>query len=233
MNDRTLPEAVLWDMDGTLVSTEPYWMAAEIALAARHGASWSEEQALELVGKDLVAGAAIYQARTGIGGAPEDVAAELQAAVMERAAVSGAPWRPGVLELLARLRDAHVPCAVVTMSWTSFAHAVAGAAPPGTFATVVAGDEVTHGKPHPEPYLTAAERLGVDVTRCVAFEDSLPGVASAMASGARTIAVPLAVDVPAQPGLSRVGSVEDVDLDTLARVVAGEDLDALSHVGTG
>src|SRR5690606_19555637 len=84
----------------------------------------------------------------------------------------GIPWRPGALELLDDLYLAGVPCALVTMSWRRFVDPVLAALPTGTFAVVVTGDEVDHGKPHPEPYLRAAHALGVAPEDCVAIEDS-------------------------------------------------------------
>jgi beta-phosphoglucomutase-like phosphatase (HAD superfamily) len=101
----------------------------------------------------------------------------------------------------------------------------AAGAPEGTFATIVAGDEVTHGKPHPEPYLTAAERLGVAPADCVAVEDSPVGIASALASGARTLGVEAVVPVEERPGLSRLRTLDGAGLDLLARLAAGELVD--------
>ncbi|WP_240645938.1 HAD family phosphatase [Georgenia sp. SYP-B2076] len=227
MHTPHLPAAVLWDMDGTLVDTEPYWMAAETAVVSRHGGTWTTLQALELVGNDLITSAQIIRARTGIPGTDEEIVAEILAGVVARVAADGAPWRPGALELLAGLRAAGVPCALVTMSYQVLADAVVAAAPAGAFDAVVTGDQVSHGKPHPEAYLTAARRLGVDITRCVAIEDSSVGVAAALASGARTIAVPLMVPVAAQDSLSRLRSLADADLDLLGRVLGGEVVDAL------
>jgi HAD superfamily hydrolase (TIGR01509 family) len=228
VSDRQLPDAVLWDMDGTLVDTEPYWMASETAVVSAHGGTWTHEQGLQLVGNDLVTSARIIQEQTGIGGRPEDLVEEILAGVVAQVREHGAPWRPGALELLAELRAAEVPCALVTMSYESFAGAVVEVAPAGTFQAVVTGDQVRLGKPHPEAYLTAAERLGVDVRRCVAIEDSTVGVTAALASGARTIAVPLMVEVAAQDTLSRLRSLEGVDLDLLARVLGGEVVDELA-----
>ena len=137
------------------------------------------------------------------------------------------PWRPGVLDLLASLRAAQIPCAIVTMSYRSQAQVVADGAPAGTFAHLVTGDEVTHGKPHPEPYLVAAELLGARPQDCVAIEDSGPGITSALASGARTLGVPAEVPVPQRPGLSRAASLKQIDLDVLARVASGDVVDLL------
>ncbi|MPV35723.1 HAD-IA family hydrolase [Georgenia subflava] len=214
-------------MDGTLVDTEPYWMAAETAVVSRHGGTWTHEQGLQLVGNDLLTSARIIQEQTGIPGAPEALVTEILGGVVSRVLEHGAPWRPGALRLLAALRGAGVPCALVTMSYAALADAVVQAAPTGSFEAVVTGDQVTLGKPHPEAYLTAAERLGVDVTRCVAIEDSTVGVTAALASGARTVAVPMMVPVPARDTLSRLRSLEHADVELLSRVLAGEVVDEL------
>jgi len=218
-------------MDGTMVDTEPYWMASETAVVSRHGGTWTHEQGLQLVGNDLLTSARIIQEQTGIGGDPADLVEEILAGVVAQVLENGAPWRPGALELLGQLRTAGVPCALVTMSYESFAGAVVAAAPAGTFQEVVTGDQVTRGKPHPEAYLTAAERLGVDPARCIAIEDSTVGVTSALASGARTIAVPLMVEVAAQDTLSRLRSLEGVDLALLSRILDGEVVDELATAG--
>ena len=224
-SSHSLPAAVLFDMDGTLVDTEPYWLATEHEVVERHGGTWSHEQGLRLVGHDLLTAARIILDETGIPVGPDALVGELVAGVVERMRREGTPWRPGAQALLARLLAAGVPCALVTMSYAAVTTAVVEGSPAGTFATVVSGDQVTHGKPHPEPYLTAASRLGVDVHRCVAIEDSPVGTTSALASGARTIAVPLMVDVAARPGLSRLRSLESLDLVLLGRILDGEDVD--------
>ncbi|MEE6280808.1 HAD family hydrolase [Georgenia sunbinii] len=219
-----LPQAVLWDMDGTLVDTEPYWIGSEIALAEEHGGSWSHEQALRLVGHSITTSARILRDEAGVQGTDDEIATTLVGRVADRVRTDGPPWRPGARELLDALREAGVPCALVTMSYTELAAAVLDTLPAGTFAAVVTGDEVVQGKPHPEPYLTAAARLGVDITACVAIEDSPPGVASAEAAGAATIAVPLMIDIPAAPGRSLLRTLEGVTLDDLATIAAGTPL---------
>ncbi|MFF3064036.1 HAD family hydrolase [Oerskovia sp. NPDC057915] len=218
-----LPQAVLWDMDGTLVDTEPYWIAAEHELVEAHGGTWSHEQAMQMVGNPLTESARILQAE-GVDLPTEQIIDFLISRVIAQVEVE-VPWQPGARELLAELRERGVPCALVTMSYRSLAEPVVGMAPPGSFATLVCGDEVTHGKPHPEPYLVAAERLGVDVTRCVAIEDSPTGIGSARAAGAATLGVEAVVPVPVLPGLSRTPSLALVDVDTLARILAGDVVD--------
>jgi HAD superfamily hydrolase (TIGR01509 family) len=214
------PAAVLWDMDGTLVDTEPYWIEAEHALVAEHGGTWTQEDAHALVGNPLLVSAEYLRTRGGVDLSPEEIVDRLLAHVVSRVG-DHVQWQPGARDLLDELVSAGVPTALVTMSWTPLADAVVAQLPPGTFTTVVTGDQVTHGKPHPEPYLTAARRLGVDPTACVAVEDSVTGLRSAEAAGVPTVAVPHLVPIPPAPGRLLVRSLADLDLAGLAAVVAG------------
>ena len=201
-----LPAAVLWDMDGTLVDTEPYWIAEERALVELHGGVWTDEHAHQLVGNDLLVSAEYILAHSPIELTPHEVVDALLAGVVARVA-DHVPWRPGARELLAALVAQGVPCALVTMSWESLATAVVKNLPTGTFDAVVTGDVVSHGKPHPEPYLAAARLLGVDLGACIAIEDSPPGVASAVAAGIPTIAVPHHVEVPQMAGAVQISTL--------------------------
>lgn len=221
-----LPAAVLWDMDGTLVDTEPAWMKAEADLVTEHGLTWTAQDAARMIGLPLLAAAQVL-IEHGVDLPAEAIVDRLLNQVVGHVR-DDVPWQPGALELLAALRATGIPCALVTMSYRALTDAVVAGAPEGSFAVIVPGDEVTHGKPHPEPFLTAAERLGVDIRQCVALEDSPPGIGSALASGARTIGIRHIVDVPPRPGLSRVDSLEHVDLAVLARVLGGETLDLLA-----
>ena len=216
-----LPAAVLWDMDGTLVDTEPYWLQAEHALVDEHGGSWTEEHALALVGHDLMDSARYIREHGPVPLEPEAIVEELLRYVVAHVS-RHVPWRPGARELLAAAREAGIPCALVTMSWTSLADAFLASVPPGTFDVVVTGDRVSRGKPHADPYLQAAQLLEVDVDRCVAVEDSPTGVASATSAGVPTLVVPHIVPVPEGPGRSFADSLLDVDVDLLGRIAAGE-----------
>ena len=212
-----LPAAVLWDMDGTLVDTEPYWMDAEHRLVAEHGnGQWSSELAHQIVGRDLRDSARFIQRHGGVNMAVDDIVHWLLASVVLDVR-QRIPWRPGALDLLDDLRAANVPCALVTMSWRSLASAIVDQLPPGTFAAVVTGDDVDHGKPHPEPYLTAARSLWVEPQQCIAIEDSPTGTASALAAGCATIGVPHMVPIEPQPNLTLVTSLREVDMPFLRR----------------
>jgi HAD superfamily hydrolase (TIGR01509 family) len=221
-----LPAAVLFDMDGTLVDSEPYWMRAEHEIVAEHGATWTHEDALGAVGQALLTTGSMLR-DAGVPLEPAEIVTWLVDRVNEQLREM-VPWRPGVLELLEDLRAASIPCAIVTMSYRSQAQVVADGAPAGTFVHLVTGDEVVYGKPHPEPYLVAAGLLGVPPEQCVAIEDSGPGITSALASGARTLGVPAEVPVPPRPGLSRAASLKQIDLEVLGRIASGEVVDLLA-----
>ena len=216
------PAAVLWDMDGTLVETEPYWIEAEYELAAEHGGSWSEQHALNLVGNDLIESGRYIREHAGIGLEPADIVEQLLDKVTARIR-QAVPWRPGAVELLADLRDHDVRCALVTMSYRRFVAPVLEALPEGSFEVVVTGDAVTQGKPHPEPYRKAAALLGIDPGTAVAIEDSNTGVRSAEAAGCLVLAVPNHVPVLDGPGR--------VLRDTLDGLAAADLLPLFASVG--
>ncbi|WP_308193808.1 HAD family phosphatase [Microbacterium sp. SS28] len=189
-----LPAAVLWDMDGTLVDTEPFWMAAETPLVESFGGSWSHEQGLRLVGLGLEDSARIFQ-EAGVRMGITDIVDHLTDDVMEQLSVKGVPFRPGARELLESLRDAGIPTALVTMSLRRMAQSVVDLIDFDAFDVVIAGDDATRPKPFPDPYLQACEALGVDPAHTVAIEDSPNGLRSAVASGAAVIGVPLMVSI--------------------------------------
>ena len=183
MSTLSLPKAVLWDMDGTLVDSEPYWLLSESALAEDYGKVWTQESGNYLIGKSLYESSAFLKDHLDI----KDLSAQqiidrLTDSVLSKLQHS-LPWRPGALELLMELKQAGVKTALVTMSLRRMALAVAEAIPFQSFDVVVAGDDVTHGKPHPEPYEKAAALLGFKPSECIAIEDSTTGLRSAEAAG--------------------------------------------------
>ena len=210
-------QAVLWDMDGTIVDTEPYWFAAEHAVVAEHGDFWSDDLARSVVGFDLLDSGRFMIEHGGVRLTPHEIVELLLDSVVTELKRE-VPWRAGARELLADVRNAGIPTALVTMSWRRFADEVVNALPACSFDASVVGDDVERGKPHPDAYLLAAERLGVDITKCVAIEDSPTGVASALAAGAIVLAVPHHVDVPMRHDVN--GRM--IRRDTLAGITAAE-----------
>jgi HAD superfamily hydrolase (TIGR01509 family) len=195
LNPSSLPAAVFWDMDGTLVDTEPYWMASEVELVGSFGGRWTHDDGLALVGLGLWNSAEILKSR-GVDLSPDEIVQWLTDRVQQKLEDEGVPWRPGARELLAELKERGIPTALVTMSVRRMAEQIVSHIAFDAFDVIVSGDEVTEPKPHPEPYLRAAELLGVAPADSVAIEDSLVGLASAVASGATSIGVPHIVPLP-------------------------------------
>jgi len=220
-------QAVFWDMDGTLVDTEPFWISEERALVELHGGSWSEEQAHSLVGQALTHSASVLQA-AGVDMTAREIIDHLITRVAARAKAD-MPWRPGARELLQDLNAAGIRCALVTMSETPLAEAVVSALPSGSMEFIVTGDMVTRGKPDPEAYLSAFETMAADhhqrtgedleKTRCIAIEDSIPGLGAAADSGLVTVAVPHYTPIPEDARWHKVKGLVDVDPTSLERLL--------------
>lgn len=188
-------------MDGTLVDTEPYWIDTEYEMARTYGGEWTEEDALTLVGNDLLQSGRYIKQRMGLPHTPEEVVELLLDGVCARIDAD-VPWRPGARELLEELRAHQVPCALVTMSYQRFVAPILAHLPAETFTVIVTGDQVRNGKPHPEPYQTAAAALGLDPSLCLAIEDSNTGAKSAESAGCTVLVVEN--HVPVLPGERRV-----------------------------
>ena len=206
-------------MDGTLVDTEPYWIRTEFALAEEYGASWSHEHALNLVGNDLLVSGEYIKRVMDLPLTPGEIVERLLDGVVAQMK-ERVPWCPGARELLDDLHRSGVPLALVTMSYRRFVRPLLDALPAGYFAAVITGDEVSAGKPDPEPYLAAARSLGVLPETCVAIEDSNTGATSAQAAGCVTVVVPNQVPVPEVAGRHRFESLVGVTTGDLAGLIA-------------
>jgi hypothetical protein len=197
MTRHALPAAVIWDLDGTVIDSEEYWMTAEAEIVASFGGTWTHEDGLAMIGYGLPDTARFMQGR-GVDLPIDDITKAMTDRVL--AQMEGRiPWRPGAPELIRALFDAGIPLAIATMAQFAMAERVAHAITGVAFSAIVAGDQVTHSKPHPEPYLVAADRVGVDPSRCVAIEDSPVGVTSAATAGMFTIGVPLLLSLDDAP----------------------------------
>src|SRR5579875_102682 len=204
--------AVLFDMDGLLIDSEPLWLQAETAVMARLGSAWTPADQMALLGGSLDRTVRYLLAKAARPAPPEAVGEWLMREIAERVRREGVPLRPGAAELLAGVDRAGLPRALVTSSERGFMEAVLDST--GLrFDALVCADDVAVTKPDPEPYLLAAKLLGVPPPDCVALEDSPNGVASAQAAGCRVIAVPSLVPIPPAPGRLVVGSLLDLRAD--------------------
>jgi len=210
-------------MDGVLVDSEPLWTLAEVELARKLGGQWTDEIKALVVGTRLDVSVPTILRFYGASDGPAEVAwaADLLLHRMIELYRTEPVLMTGAQELLTEVRAAGIPVALVSSSYRALVDSVL-AAGVGPFELTLAGDEVTHAKPHPEPYLTAASRLGVDPARCVVVEDSPSGVAAAEAAGAAVVAVPSVPGVLFEAGPRRLvaGSLADVALADLRALVA-------------
>ena len=203
-------------MDGTLVDTEPEWIATERALVLSHGGTWTDEDSKKLVGSALIEAGEYIRVRGGLPLTAEQVVENMVQRIVERLKESIA-WRPGARELPTDLRANGGPCAPVTISYRQLADTVGSARPPAPSAAATTEEEVVHGKPHPEPYLRAATDLGVDIADCIVIEDSATGARAGLAAEARVVAAPNVVDVDL-PGIPTVGTLVGMGAADLAAV---------------
>ncbi|MBP2471395.1 HAD superfamily hydrolase (TIGR01509 family) [Crossiella equi] len=221
MSDQdTLPAAVLWDMDGTLVDSEKIWDISLDDLAAELGGVLSPGTRAAMVGSNQERTITMLLAEVGVP-YTEQGAEEASNWLTKRTAelfTQGLPWRPGAQEALRLVRETGLPTALVTSTQRDLTELALDTIGREYFDFTLCGDEVTRTKPHPEPYLTAAARLGVNPARCLVVEDSPTGASSGAAAGATVLVVPC--EVPVEPGPRRVfrDSLENLDLATLAAI---------------
>jgi HAD superfamily hydrolase (TIGR01509 family) len=211
-------QAVLWDMDGTLVDTEPYWLKSEQAFAERHNSHWELSDAEQFIGFSLYDTADILRKKFNLQDhTDQQIIDELTTGVVEQIQ-DELPFRPGALELLSELREKQIPTALVTMSMTEMAKSVVQRIPFKAFDYVLGGDQVQFGKPHPEPYIRAAEKLGFDPTDCIALEDSKTGLTSAETAGTVAIGIPHIASIPSQPGRILIDSLQGMTVSKLQEI---------------
>jgi HAD superfamily hydrolase (TIGR01509 family) len=208
--------AVLFDLDGLLVDSEPLWFEVERAVIARLGGQWGPADQEALIGGSLhrTVGYLLEKAAQPPPGGPGQVARWLLDGMTELILARGVPVRPGARELLAEVAGAGIPHALVTSSARQIMDAALGIAGM-KFPITVCAEDVRRTKPDPEPSRLAAARLEVPAAGCVVLEDSPNGVAAARAAGCAVIAVP-SVPIPPGSGFVTVKSLTVVDLAMLA-----------------
>jgi HAD superfamily hydrolase (TIGR01509 family) len=213
--------AVLFDMDGLLVDSEPVWSIAESELAARYGGVWDAEIKTRCIGTALPDSVPMMLDYFGVVDPSHDELTATQAWLLQRMVElfrTAVPVQPGALQLVDALRAADVPVALVSSSYRVLVDAVLAGLGSDRFDFTVAGDEVSRTKPDPEPYLVAAAALGVRPQDCVVFEDAPSGIEAAEAAGCIAIGIPGHAPLVATPDRPIVASLADVDLDWLLQL---------------
>ncbi|WP_424214577.1 HAD family hydrolase [Streptomyces sp. BI20] len=211
-------QAVLLDMDGTLVDTEGFWWDAEVAVFAELGHRLQEPWKDVVVGGPMSRSLGFLIEATGARVDIAELSVRLNDAFEARIA-DRVPLMPGADRLLDELQAAGVPTALVSASHRRVIDRVLHSLGRDRFTLTVAGDEVPRTKPHPDPYLIAAHSLGAHPARCAVVEDTNTGVAAAEAAGCRVVAVPSVQRIAPAPGRTVVASLEEVTLPFLRSLV--------------
>lgn len=187
-----MPAAVLWDMDGTVVDSEDEWDAITEKIVLESGGEWNDDDAAFIRGanSDDHGGRMADAVGRGTGQRPDpvDLFAELGER-MKTDVYANSVLLPGAHELLVAFREAGVPQAMVTATPKDIVDVALESLGETYFNAVITGSEDIPGKPDPAPYLLGAKRLAADPTKCLAFEDSVAGLAAARASGAHVVDV--------------------------------------------
>ncbi|WP_127361387.1 HAD family hydrolase [Actinacidiphila soli] len=210
-------DAVLFDMDGTLVDTEGVWWQAAAEAAARLGRDLTAADIPDVLGRS-VGHTAAHLARTASGNVPLDLADQLDARFAELVAQDVVP-RPGAVALLEALLAAGITTALVSASPRRVVDLVLGVLGPQYFTVSVSADDTVRTKPDPDPYLAAVRLLGARADRCVAVEDTPTGVASAEAAGCPVLVVPSMVPIDPAPGRIVLDSLHQADPELLRSLV--------------
>jgi HAD superfamily hydrolase (TIGR01509 family) len=206
--------AILFDMDGTLIDSEPLWLKAEIEVMAEVGCHWDEQDQINCLGGPAERTERYMQERSQ-NIKPYGYFINRLHEVMRARITNELDLIPNALSLLKECKDAGIKTALVTASSRDLMTIVLKRFPPGAFDVVVSGDDVEKSKPDPAPYLLAAKQLSVDILKCLVLEDSLTGVQSGLSSGAKVIGIPHLVQMSEHPNLRVISSLDEITLSNI------------------
>ena len=206
--------AILFDMDGTLIDSEPLWLDAEIEIMEELGCNWDQQDHINCLGGPIDKTENYMQDRSN-NIKPFGYFTKKLDDVMEKKLSTKLNLIPNALEIINDCKRSELKIALVTASSGRLMSAVLKRFPVGIFDTTVSYDDVKRSKPDPEPYLLASKTLGVDITNCVVIEDSLTGVQSGLNAGAQVIGIPHLVKMPSNANLRVVESLSEVNMDRL------------------
>jgi HAD superfamily hydrolase (TIGR01509 family) len=206
--------AILFDMDGTLVDSEPLWLQAEVEIMHEVGCIWTAEDQIACLGGPTAKTEKMMQDKSG-NQMPDGYFGEQLDNLMEKKLASDLRIYDGARELINECKDYGLKVALVTASGSRLMNVVLQSFPKDIFDVVISGDDVENSKPNPEPYLKAAQGLSVDITSCVVIEDSVTGVTAGLSSGAQVIGIPHMVKLPEDNNLRLINKIGDLNLKQL------------------
>ncbi len=197
--------AFVFDMDGLMVNSEPLSRAAWERVLSSFGHTMPDDIYQDMIGLRIDRSAEMVMEAFDLSLGTEELIARKNANYLELLK-EGIPVMPGLYELVSALRKASISWGVATSSARAHAeHILRSLGLWSECSALAGGDEVTHGKPAPDLYLLAAERLGVEPTRCIALDDSVPGCTSAESAGMLVIAIPNGDTISAEfPSTARI-----------------------------
>ncbi len=210
------PSAVIFDMDGTLFDSEnTYFLAFKTAFAEQGGKLTRTDYFRNFAGTTNAFIEQSLATRAPASFSPPRFAQRWRSLLDEEISRNSPQPFPGVLNLLTRLREAKIPIALASSSDSSEIQRLLLASGLLDFFPIrIGGDQVTSGKPDPQPFLLAAEKLGISPARCVVFEDSIAGITAAKRAGMTVIHVHRKSTTPHSPQ----NSVADITLSNITEL---------------
>ena len=182
-------KAAIFDMDGLLIDSERIIMQACINVASAFGITYTPNDYVELIGRAAPDSTRMMTAQLGGEAQFKQVIERVDALLNEEA--NHFPLKAGALEIIQHFHQKNIPCCVASSSYQPvIKHRLSQVSVLDYFTAITSGDEVKRGKPHPDIYLLAIEKLGVSAKECIAFEDSEFGARAAIAAGLNVVVVP-------------------------------------------
>ena len=214
-------ESVLFDMDGTLIDTEPYWHQSEVDLMGRFGVVWSEGDQHACLGGPLDR-VGRYMSDLAHGAESADFFEQTLVTLVAEKFAQGIRFMPGALELLMEIKSVGIPLGLVSASPRILVDSALRALPFEAFSISISSTDVQQSKPDPEGYLKAAAALGVDIENSLVLEDSATGITAAKASGAFVLAIPHIVALELNE--------KSVKVETLAGLTYSDVISLFTHL---
>ena len=206
--------AILFDMDGTIIDSEPLWLQAEIEVMAELGCHWDEQDQINCLGGPMERTEKYMQDRSG-NVKPYGYFGQRLNEVMKLKFVKDLELMPNALELITKSKESGLKTALVTASGRELMNSALTRFPENSFDNAISRDDVTNSKPHPEPYLMAAKRLEVKIEECLVLEDSMTGVRAGLDSGAQVVAISHIISIANEKNLRVISSLSEITFKQL------------------